>query len=325
MQLQNAKQHHYVPVSYLKKFRSAAGLLWRFDRERQTIRQTSPKAIMYLENYNRQDHAPPGVDPNVLEIGLGRDIEQKWLGPLHRLIHSPTRMYEDDLDTLVAYLEIQRIRVPRQFEAMKEAWRREALLAATPDTLDRLVRGAATLTFHPVARINFMHGSLGRIGGYFYQMKWCVIRAGDGASFVTTDSPVTFFNPAVQLPYEPDIACAGTIVYFPLDSLHMLVMFHDPRYRGTLGPLETVPAPVEGAPVEVRIRTGERVDRAEVTRLNRIVASRSERYVVAGERTELEPFLVAAAGGLEPFVRPLDDYMRRCRATSAARETVTGR
>lgn len=316
MDPQDPKRHHYVPVSYLKRFRSPEGILWRFDRVRQTIRRAAPKSIMYLENYNRQDHAPPGVDPNVLEIGLAREFEQKYLAPLDRLIHTPEGMYKEDVEIFASYLEIQRVRVPRQFEEMKETWRREALMTAEAGTLEKVRRGAATITFHPVARINYMHDALDRIGGYFYQMKWCLLRAADGASFVTTDSPVTLFHPAVHLPHEPDISWAGTCVYFPVDRRHLLVMYYDPRYRGSMGPLDAVPKLIEGTLMSVKFRAGESVDQKEVGRLNRLIAARSERYVVAADRKELEPFLAAADGGLGPFVRPLDDYMRKCRGGS---------
>jgi hypothetical protein len=57
-------------------------------------------------------------------------------------------------------------------------------------------------------------------------MEWEIFEAEDGSAFVTTDSPVSFFNERIMPPYEAGVGLAGTIVLFPLSSRKLLLMRH---------------------------------------------------------------------------------------------------
>lgn len=55
--------------------------------------------------------------------------------------------------------------------------------------------------------------------------------AANGSSFVTTDSPLSLYNPAAPPPAEAGIGLAGTKVFFPISSSKVLLMRH-PGYVG---------------------------------------------------------------------------------------------
>jgi hypothetical protein len=60
-------------------------------------------------------------------------------------------------------------------------------------------------------------------------MKWDIYKASKGSSFITTDSPVSFYNKEFLPPSEAGLRLAGTKVLFPLSSELMLIMRH-PEY-----------------------------------------------------------------------------------------------
>jgi hypothetical protein len=75
-------------------------------------------------------------------------------------------------------------------------------------------------------RFNFMRDVTGSLSPYFARMHWSIVKAREGYSFVTSDSPVAFFNDHFLPPAEPGLTLAGTMVFFPLDSQHLLWMRH---------------------------------------------------------------------------------------------------
>ena len=128
--------------------------------------------------------------------------------------------------TLLNYLEVQRIRVPRQAEMAKALIRETLLQLAPPEAATEIRAGRVLLTIKDSARFEYMQTLLEKLQTWFGRMEWEVVRAEDGASFVTTDSPVSLYNPAMPPPAEPGLALTGTVVFFPLDSTHVLLMRH---------------------------------------------------------------------------------------------------
>ena len=67
----------------------------------------------------------------------------------------------------------------------------------------------------------------GFLGPYFARMKWDIVKAGEGYSFVTSDSPVTFFNGDFLPPYEPGLRVSKNAVF----GLNFLPGFWTREYR----------------------------------------------------------------------------------------------
>ena len=199
---------------------------------------------MTINHYYRQEWAPSGVDPNIMEKGLGEWLETHAKKSIDRLIHEPATLTEQEMATLLIYLEWQRIRVPRQFD-MAKTLMRETLMQNMPDEAAALIRaGRATLSIENPARFEYIRTLVGKLFPWFGGMKWQICQAEEGASFVTTDSPVSLYNREAPPPAEPGIALAGTIVFFPLDSRHVLLLRHSEyRTKSDMSPLTVLPEP----------------------------------------------------------------------------------
>lgn len=181
---------------------------------------------MKIRYYNRQPWAPQGVDPNILETALGNDLEDKAKHTIDGLISDPAALDDHDATTLLTYLEFQRIRVPRQAETA-EGLMRETILHLAPASVSKSIRdGKLLLTMKESARFDYMRWMIGYLHQWFARMEWEVIAAEEGSAFITTDSPVSFYNPGCPPPAEAGVALAGTKIFFPLSSCHLLLMRH---------------------------------------------------------------------------------------------------
>jgi hypothetical protein len=236
------KNHHYVPVSYLSRFTDSKGRLHMRDFARNQTRYQTPSEVMTIGRYYRQAWAPTGIDPNILENGLASGIENKIKPVIDCLIQSPENLTDDYAATLLAYLEIQRIRVPRQAAWAKDLMRETILRLAPADIVAKINSSEFQLTMKDSARFDYMHMALGSIHPWLARMEWEIFEAEPGASFITTDSPVSFYNPACPPPAEAGVGLAGTIVFFSLSSRKLLLMRH-PECRSA-APLAVLTEPI---------------------------------------------------------------------------------
>lgn len=237
----SAKGHHYVPVSYLKRFTDPKGFLHIRDIARDKTRYDKPDNVMKINDYYRQSWAPTGINQNILEDGLASGIEGKIKAVIDCLIESPWDFTDDYAETLLVYLEIQRIRVPRQATWAKTLMRETILRLAPADVTAQIESGVFQLTMKDSARFDFMRMAIGSIHPWLACMEWEIVEAEAGSSFITTDSPVSFYNPACPPPTEAGIGLAGTKVFFPLSSRKLLLMRH-PECRSK-SPLTVLPEP----------------------------------------------------------------------------------
>jgi len=243
---------------------------------------------MTINHYYRQEWAPSGVDPNIMEKGLGEWPETDAKKSIDRLIHAPATLTEQETTTLLSYLELQRIRVPRQFD-MAKTLMRETLIQHMPPEAAVLIRaGKATLSIENPARFEYIRTLVGRFLPWFGIMKWEICQAEEGASFVTTDSPLSLYNPAAPPPAEPGIALAGTIVFFPLDSRHVLLLRHSEyRTESEMSPLTVLPEPsVEDRLIS--IASGRAWNTDKVNTFNWQMFQLCDRFVVAKSKEVLE-------------------------------------
>lgn len=123
-------------------------------------------------------------------------------------------------------------------------------------------------------------------------MAWEVVTAGDEASFVTTDSPLSLYNPVAPPPAEAGIGLAGTIVFFPLSSNKALLMRH-PQYVGDgEDPTQILPIP-EHQDGHIEITSGTVWPREVVDSFNWKMAQLSSNLVVASSPSVIERCIVA--------------------------------
>ncbi len=255
------KNHHYVPSSYLGRFADAEGFLNVWDRPRSQLRRQRPAEVMKIRYYYRQPWAPQGIDPNIMETALGQDLEGKARNVIDRLIDQPACLDDNDTATLLVYLEFQRIRVPRQAATAKQLMMKES------------------------ARFDYMRWMNGNLHPWFARMEWEVIEAEKGAVFITTDSPVSLYNPECPPPAEAGIALAGTKVLFPLSSRTLLLMRH-PECRSE-HPLKVLVDPMLGDGV-ISITHGAVWDQKVVTSTNWKLLRLAHHFVVGESKEVLE-------------------------------------
>ena len=220
------KNHHYVPESYLKRFTDVTGFLHIRDCTRDQTRRQRPDQVMTINAYYRQAWATQGVDPNIFEIGLGKGLESETREVIDKLIMSPHTLNDHDTASLLNYLELQRIRVPRQAETAKALMREAILNSAPADIAADVAAGRLQLNIRDSARFEYMKMALGSIHPWLARMEWEIFEAAPGTAFITTDSPVSFFNPRILPPAEAGVGLAGTKVLFPLSSRKLLLMRH---------------------------------------------------------------------------------------------------
>lgn len=179
----------------------------------------------------------------MLETGLGEWLESEAKDALDKLHSAPVELDDQDIANLLTYLEVQRIRVPRQAKAGKALMRDLIFKLAPPDAAEAIAAGKFKLEMKDAARFDYMRYSIGTLSPWFETMEWEVVTAGDGASFVTTDSPLSLYNPAAPPPAEAGIGLAGTKVFFPLSSSKALLMRHPVYVTEEKDPTEVLPTP----------------------------------------------------------------------------------
>jgi len=283
------KKHHFIPSSYLARFTDTSGFLHVFDRtSRDQWRRQRPKEVMHIRNYYRQEWAPAAVDRNIFEKSLGEWLENTAKNAIDCLILAPSNLTEQDFALFLVYLELQRLRVPRQAKMAMVLMRDTILRHAPPDIIADIHAGKRQLTMKKSARFDYMRMMVGQLHPWFSRMEWEVIEAERGAAFVTTDSPLSLYNVCCPPPTEAGMALAGTMVLFPLDSRHLLVMRH-PEYRKNSGcsPLKILPDPIHGDTLVSVIR-GKVWSRKLVANHNRVMALLSDQLIVGESKEVLE-------------------------------------
>ncbi|MDO8786701.1 MAG: DUF4238 domain-containing protein [Sulfuritalea sp.] len=296
-----AKMHHFVPRSYLARFADDQGFVHVYDRNTRSLRRQRPKNVMKINSYYRQEWAPEGVDPNIMEMMLGEWLEAEAKGAIDRLIEAPAQLTDDDTANLMAYIELQRTRVPRQAATAKALMRATILRIAPPAAVKAITSGEVQLKIKDSARFDYMRMMVGMLSPWFGRMEWEVFEADGGASFIATDSPVSFYNSSILPPAEAGIGLAGTMVFFPLSSRHTLVMRH-PEYSqiGAASPLDVLPTP-KHEDGQIPIIHGAIWSREVVDNFNWKLVQLSSRLIVA-ESSEVLSRCISKKGESIPSV-----------------------
>ena len=251
------KRHHFVPKSYLERFKEPDSHFLNLYSKRSGLwRRQKPDQVMVRNKYYRQNWAPDGVDPNILEKKLGEELEPKGLESLQRLVSESEELSDDDTANIIAFIEFQRIRVPRQAD---EAMRLAKLAIETEILADEENRDMLTanqVVIKDSFRFEFMREVSGRIGPYLSRMLWEIVQAPDGSNFITSDSPVCYFNEDFIPPREPGLGLYGTMVFFPLDPKHLLILRHPEYMRGEKKASDTLPRDIDYEDGHIELRRG---------------------------------------------------------------------
>lgn len=240
---------------------------------------------MTINAYYRQAWATQGVDPNIFELELGKGLESEIRVVIDKLIMSPHTLNAHDTASLLTYLELQRIRVPRQAQTAKALMRESILKTAPADIVANVEAGRLQLNIKDSARFRYMKMALGSIHPWLARMEWEIFEAAPGTAFVTTDSPVTFFNSRILPPAEAGVGLVGTVVLFPLCSRKLLLMRHS-QIRSE-PPLTELP-PTKLVDGLISMSQGVIWDRGLVELTNRRMAHLAHELIVGESKDALE-------------------------------------
>lgn len=124
----------------------------------------------------------------------------------------------------------QRIRVPRQLKHFDQMLKTqiEAVAYSIPDVAQELATGRYRLTIKESAKFHHMNliTNSHAYTDIFSTMVWRIFEVPIHRPFVTTDSPVSFYNSMIDPSEEASPGLTGTLVFFPLSPCHMLELRH---------------------------------------------------------------------------------------------------
>ena len=283
------KRHHFVPKAYLENFKNPVdGFLYVYDKISESYRKQRPSQVFVRNKYYQQSWVPAGIDENIFEKKLGSEFEPKGLNSLQKMIDQPTTLTDDDTENIINFIQLQRLRVPRQAEIAKGLAKAavEMELLKTPKGRDTLKLGKVIIK-DPI-RFEFIKNTLGSLSPYLSRMQWEVVTAQRGSSFITSDSPVSFLNKRFVPPNEPGIALIGTEVIFPLSISKLLVMRH-PEFANDvkINPLASL-GTIDIEDGYVEIITGDIWEAERIRATNWLILQLSQRVIVGDNKETLD-------------------------------------
>jgi len=287
------RQHHIVPIAYLEHFIiPGTNRLFLLDLHTGAIRKQRPTKIMRRRDYYRQPHAPAEKGEFCFEIEIGKRLETQIKPLFKKLIAGGMDISEEELILLIQYLELQRIKVPKQADFAKTLAKQyvENVALSIPEVAVGLVKDHFRVVIKDEFRFNFMHDMIKSqvYFRYFLRMIWSVWTVPDGMHLVTTDNPVTIFNPDFVHLEQSGIARLGCVVLFPLTPRYLLELIHPERERDPgFDPAETVEAALEDHD-SVEIRAGKTLPRDKTDAINFVMTVRADRSVVSDDAATLK-------------------------------------
>jgi hypothetical protein len=284
--LSNPKKHHFVPQWYLKQFVDHDGHLNLYDKVNGLWRRQKPKEVMHRNKYYHQGWAPEGVDENILEKTLGNHIEPRGKDAIEKILAWDEDITSREWADFVIYMTFQTLRIPKRAELAKELLRSHVLINGDPEVSKLVFEGKVLLKINDSFRFDFMKMASTNLYRYFLRMDWEIVVPED-SEFVTSDCPVTFFNPEIDPRLEAGLGLVGTVVLFPLRPDRLLLMRHPEALIEGCNLLSVVP---EYNREEGGNRISQRISwpKEQVIRHNKLIVEYSQRLVVASSKEILE-------------------------------------
>lgn len=291
--LKRPRKHHYVPATYLKQFVvPGTSRLALLDMTTGDIRLQRPRKVMRVHDYYRQRHAPKGIDEFCFEIDIGKRIESQIVRLIGKVIAGGTDITEEELVLLLQHMELQRIRVPQQAEFASGLARAqiESMVMDSPELPNGKVGEYFKVEIKDEFRFNFMREMVEAqiYTRYFSRMIWKAWKMPEECHVVTTDSPITIFNPDYPHLIEAGIGRLGSITLYPLTPSWCLEMIHPEKESDPdFDPAGTVE--VEWKDLQrVELRVGAEMPVEKAKAANGILTMRARRFVAADSPELLE-------------------------------------
>jgi len=289
------RKHHYVPVFYQKNFTNDAGLLWVYDRARQTYKELHPLSVCFERDLYTVK--PEGKPPDMqVETKVLRLVDSMGSAGIRDFLsNKPSRSTEEAVAFFMAF---QWTRVPimsrdirvtyakliqelcrisfssvERAESMLQQHERETGDAAglTPESMVEAVKEKQfEIVATEAAFLRTMIEQAESLTRVLLQLDWEVLIASPETGFIISDCPVVVVPPRGS--DQVGFAVPGSAKYFPL-SRSLCLRLGEPGRR----------------------RRRRRLDKESVRTINLNIAANSERFIMGPSRVQLESIVVRSA------------------------------
>jgi hypothetical protein len=252
-----AKRHHYLPVSYLKRFthdETEQGLLWICDISTREIRGQKPLNTAVQGYYNAIEK-----EDGTRDFQIEKDLSalEGQVVPIIDNIECGAPLTRDERQKLAFFVAVQKHRAPdfqKQVDISLEAilGRVGRMLFADPDHAkevfaryeketgkvigvppkelsEMFANRQVNVVVSRNASLQTMVNQAPQIAALLLQMEWAFLHAPGGEAFVTSDQPFTLTAPPPSSRTPPfgtyGILNPGCRKLFPLSPKVCLVMF----------------------------------------------------------------------------------------------------
>jgi hypothetical protein len=286
------RQHHTVPATYLELYRApGSGKAHVLDLVKGEFRFQKPDNILTRRDYYRQRHAPEGKDEFCFEKMMAAQFEPQLKRVINKIIRGGHDMSEDEFARFAVFLELQHLKGPVQADFAKELLRQqvESIAMSIPEVAEGITAKRYKVAIRDEWRFTFMFEMLKEQMHFwhFTRMLWNVWTMPTDFHLVTTDNPVTIFNPDYPHLAQPGIGRAGSVVLFPLTPMYCLELIHPERECDQgFDPA----AVVECTPgdTSIHLRAGRTMPDRKAQAVNMVLATRADRFVISDNRLALE-------------------------------------
>jgi hypothetical protein len=231
------RKHHYLSQFYLRGFSVDGRSVYQIEKRRGRAYLSSIRDTAAIRDYHELDYSDAD-DPNVVEKELAR-VETMLAEGLKEAIQSGIVRPETHR-RIIELVALLRVRVPA-FKASIEAFLQNVVRSAgmmlerkgelpTPpkgyEDLLRMDNLSITISNWKVLEFMFKIAADRRLFDLFAGMRPVVLRAREGAVFMTCDQPVALFHPTAALAdaYGVGLADPAIEVSVPLSSRVLLFL-----------------------------------------------------------------------------------------------------
>lgn len=297
------RKHHYVPVFYQRTFVNENGLLWVYDRRRETYKELHPLVICFERDLYtvKPENKPPNmeVETKILHLvdSLGswgiRDFragkpnteaeQQIAFFMAFQWTRIPTFSRDIRLTYAKTIEEMSRIAFAsvERAKAMMERYGSEKgeELNVTPESLVEFVQGKHyEIVATETAFLSMMTEQAMSLMKILLRLDWEVVVAPKETGFIICDCPVVVVPPKGS--DQVGFLVPGSAKYFPI-SRHLCLRLGDPGGK----------------------RGHRKISKEEVRIINQNIAANSERFIMAPSHTQLEN-IVSRSGCAKPETTP---------------------
>uniref|UniRef100_UPI0035CAFB11 DUF4238 domain-containing protein n=1 Tax=uncultured Sphingomonas sp. TaxID=158754 RepID=UPI0035CAFB11 len=237
------KKHHYVPVTYLRRFVDASGqlLVYRKDEPTRPFRQR-PESTGFETHYYSQTGDDGVRDDSSLEA-LFSEIESSWPSIVDAL--SDRQNMFASAPSIITFLALMRVRGPAFRDAAErhlsnvvhlqtQVLHDAGKLPPPPEGYEDLFK-KMQVAIDPHQSLLAMAESLNTIGGLFGSLSYDVLHNETATPFLTSDNPVMYYDPKIperlRLPYTIRPPHGAIELLFPVTPSMVLRGRSSPRRK----------------------------------------------------------------------------------------------